>query len=761
MPVRRAPAAALLLAVLLAAPAAGGAWEQLGGPERSGTAAIYPQLDVLGSFNATGPVPYLARDGPFDAPGGPFAVAASNGQDVGVCSLVSLAGNATRGVRDFACPAGAGLVGLADGLLLVCVSGDPQQPLLHAWRPDGSEAWALPTGAGPTAVGNGADPNAAWDCGHPAVDAARDRLVVPYSDPAGHNRVVAYRLSDRAPLWNLTLTAAANPVAAPVPVGPGLREDPCEPHVPDVGEGPVPLPLPVTACQEGAGDVRFGSASLTSSGVVLAGATVVASAQSPQLSSNYGEGVPFAAWTDLDGHFVGSYSAADQVAGGKDVPASRTPAVRGPRAALAIGGQLLVIDPGQQAVALTAALGTPTADVEAPAWSRDGLTVPLGESAWLCEERDLAHCTQWGDQGGHVDGVLGAGDGTAWFAVHRLAGGRFASDLVRVRLDDATTLERIPLPFARADGRQSLYHRVFLLPTGDGELLAATHDGDAVRLGAPAEGLLPVLGVDDDHPRARQPVRIEASPQAGAPPLRSVLVGWGDGLLESFAPGDALTRSFPTPGDREVRVTFVYEGNRTATAMQLLHVGQQRVPVQGFLGLLFGPEYQNYTFFAIGVLITVVGSVATALGVARGRKRIDRRLRELDRIQDAGRRDPFAAARELHAYRQARRRDLAGGHLDDTQYTVLEAHADRVLEVLRQRILGGFVGRVSEGFSHALDTALADGAFDETEARALLGRVDEERQLDVAEQERLRSLIATWQQGLGPAFVVGRRRRRA
>jgi hypothetical protein len=131
----------------------------------------------------------------------------------------------------------------------------------------------------------------------------------------------------------------------------------------------------------------------------------------------------------------------------------------------------------------------------------------------------------------------------------------------------------------------------------------------------------------------------------------------------------------------------------------------------------------------------------------------------MDAIQERGRRDPFVAVRALHAYRVERRLDLAHGRLDDTQYTVLESHADKVLQVLRQRILGGFVGRVSEPFSHALDTALADGAFDASEAAQLLARVGDEQQLDKGEKDRLRSLIVSWQNGNAPVPNVVRRRR--
>ena len=271
------------------------------------------------------------------------------------------------------------------------------------------------------------------------------------------------------------------------------------------------------------------------------------------------------------------------------------------------------------------------------------------------------------------------------------------------------------------------------------------------------------VALADPQPPVNHPMQVHLTVPGGAPTVAQVLVGWGDGLLETKNASDSLARQYTRKGDYDVRATLVYADGRTATATTTAHVGEPKAAALGIVGILFSPEYQNYTFFAIGLLVTATTSAVAAASVTKGRKRIDRRLRELDRVQEQGRRDAFAAVRSLHEYRLARRRDLSQGHLGDTQYTVLEAHADKVLQVLRGRILGSFVGRVSDGFSHALDTALADGAFDVAEAQQLLARVDDEGQLDRREKDLLRTLIGTWKDGdqSGAIFVLPRARKDA
>lgn len=766
--------AALALALLLALPLAGAAapapaWVQLGGPGRAGVADITGDLDVLAAYNVTSPGARV-RSGSFATPHGVVGL-----WDTGAgCQMWLLADPAVGTVVELgqaipcASEAHASAYLPGDDALLLCsdmapgpFQGGLGQVLQARSLVDGRLLWS----AGPaiTVAQPGQGNNKGWTCGDIGLDLERGLIAVPFSTPQGDNRLVVLGTQDHKEKWSVTFTPQDQLPAAPnigLPAVPRDAQD-----LADQNDQPL-------------GNVDLRSATFTTNGLVVTGA-MVESAFSTQTGQELNLATPFMAWLDLDGNKVGSYASTTAQAGA--LPASgstpfllfsETPATQGTHAAALMENDLVVADPAQLVPVKVVRLGseatTQQGEYTPPVWTREGLFAPFIHQAFLCDPRDLSHCTAWTTyEDGAIHAAVAPGDGTVWVVVKRAAPQGQLVDLVRLRLEDDTTitqLERLPLNFTRADpysqdpGR---YGHLHLLPVGAGRLLVLDTSGQAALLGSADDALRPTLTLGDDKPPVNHPLSLTLTPPAGAPPIKQVLVGWGDGLLETDAPTDTLARQYTRKGDYDIRGTVVYADGRTATTLATVHVGEPKAPPLGLIGKLFSPEWQNYTFFAIGLIVTATTSGLAAASVAKGRKRIDRRLRELDRIQEQGRKDPLLAVRDLHDYRLARRRDLSAGHLDDTQYTVLEAHADKVLQVLRQRILGAFVGRVSEPFSHALDTALADGALDAGEAGQLLARVQDEQQLDEGEKGRLRDLVVSWQAAAEPVHNLVRRGRAA
>jgi hypothetical protein len=128
----------------------------------------------------------------------------------------------------------------------------------------------------------------------------------------------------------------------------------------------------------------------------------------------------------------------------------------------------------------------------------------------------------------------------------------------------------------------------------------------------------------------------------------------------------------------------------------------------------------------------------------RGRRRLDGELKRLERIRERGRTETLEALHELHIYRERIRGMLARGRVQDGQYAILTTHVRETLDVLRERILGGLLDRLSRPFLSAFDIALRDGRVDADEAHTLLALVDREK-LPAAERRRLALLIAAWQ----------------
>jgi hypothetical protein len=285
------------------------------------------------------------------------------------------------------------------------------------------------------------------------------------------------------------------------------------------------------------------------------------------------------------------------------------------------------------------------------------------------------------------------------------------------------------------------------VPLDNGTLLVYDGSGHAATLRATPTAAVPTLGAESEYPATSSPAVVTVDQPSASPNGTRLLLAWGDGRLEDVEPG-RLSHTYAGGGDVLVRLTAVYPDNRTATIAMALHVGSSPPPPRSWIDIALAPENQNYTFTTIGITITLVGAILGAVGVHRGRHRLDRHMRALDRLHAAGRRDPFASIHDLHEFREARREDLRKGDLDDGQYTVLESAADRTLQLLRQRILGAFVGRVSDVFTHQLDVALADGALDDEEAQGLLASVDGQTSLDVDERRRLSAMVRAWNKAI-------------
>ncbi|MEA3203677.1 MAG: hypothetical protein QOI63_1356 [Thermoplasmata archaeon] len=716
MPVR---AAALLLALLLV-PAAGAAWDQLGGDAaHSGRAAI-ARLDVVEHVRLVPANAVLAGGGSglLEAGDGLLGLARQGA----TCFLVRVAhlpGAPEQASGNIACPQGARLVAwdAVDQLAMVCVDGPALSPLLQAWRVGGQQpTWtAMPREEVPDAASllTGQVPQVGpWSCSGAAL--ADGRLYVPFSSSStGRNRIEARAAADGRLAWS-----------TPIPSSFFLQQ---------ANASLVPGPV-----QDLSGAFRAEALVATRTGIVVSGrldGTGVAGAP------------PGLAWLSLEGKLQGALTRqpdaqASPGTGSTLFPSSQSPVANGALAAQLLGDSLFVVDPAHAQGTLTK-VGNPSlgqSSLAAPCWSRDTLFVPGESAAFVLAATDPSAARTWpGLDGGRLQSCLVSDAGLAWAAVSRVDNGT-AVDAVLVDLANARSLLRLPLGLRPQDAAALTVH---LLPLADGRVLAWEDGGSGALLGK-ATAPAPQMGTDNLYPAVNSAASVTALPPAGVGNA-TLLLAWGDGFLEQVQPAQELSHVYATAGDRTVTLTAVTPDGRTASATQVLRVGTPAPPPRGLLDILFSPDKQNYTFFGIGLMLTGLGSAYAAVNIHRGRHRLERLLRALDRIRDGGRRDPFKAIRELHGFREERRVDLAKGRLEDAQYTVIEASANMVLELLRQRILGTFVGRLSDRFTSRLDLALMDGAIDAAEDGALLAAVAEEPQLTVDEKERLRALVQSWQ----------------
>lgn len=722
-------ARALLALALLLVPAAQGAWTQAGGNAAHDGRANVADLDVVAQFawlpDGLGPADEANLPALVDA-GDALVGLGRQGAQCFVVRVEAAALTTRVASPPIACLNGGRMAGwdAAHQRALLCIDGTSLDPLLQAWALDGREpAWTHAPQldvADPTALlPAGTAPTGLWSCRAPAL--TRDGVVTAFSNQEGRNRVEDIALADGVARWS-------TPIPSSLFLGattPGL---------------PVSLPGLPAAAQDATGAFAIDGVAVSATGVLVSGrldGTTAADAP------------PGVAWLANNGTLMGAYTLSttlptETAAATGLVATSRHPAANGNLAAHLLGNDLFVVNPANTQ-GTTTPLGTPSLGqsvLAAPCWSRDVLAVPGEAAVFLVPSADPSSLATWGGfDGGRVQACAITAT-SLWVAVTRNDNGT-KTDLLEADLLQARSLRRLPLPLTPAD---PLALGVTLLPRDDGQLIVLA-GAQAVLLATTATAARPPLDAEDAYPGLGQPAAVGVARPAGAPEKTRLLLAWGDGLLEEVQPG-RHSHTYADGGDRTVRLTAVHPDNRTATTVEVLHVGAAPPKPRGLIEILFAPENQNYTFTGLGLAVTFIGAGATALGVHRGRHRLERHLAALDRIRDAGRREPFGAIRELHDFREARRQDLAKGHLEDAQFVVLEATAAEVLELLRQRILGNLTGRVSDRFGKALDVALTDGAIDETEANGLIELANAEKDLTQREHETLARLVKSWQRVL-------------
>ncbi|MHB8633239.1 MAG: PKD domain-containing protein [Thermoplasmatota archaeon] len=650
------------------------------------------------------------------------------GVDGGTCQLILVVANDTQASVSnlgsaISCPSGARLVGYdaLTGTLLVCVDGTypgspglPQQvnPTVHlaAFTLQGEPSWTLAPKQEFNGIPDGR-PGATWGCRGVAVSPGQ--VVVPYSAADGSNRVEEVDLSTRKALWSEAVPLQAFLPNATMP------------------SAPASLPLPGTP----AGGFVAQSATRTDTGVVVSG----------RLSQSGTAGsVPALAWFGVTGRLNGAESVGTAVA----TPASVRLAARLQFGVEMVADQLVVVNPANavQPASNTVQDAKASSLVQAgPAWTRDGILVPAESGLFLVDKSGFSHGHWADDSAGRVEQVMATPDAQALVLIARQPSNGPAAELVRLGIRSGLNppvLDQILLPLneTQPEGAALQLHA---LPLGPDRLLAWDDAGEAALLGPEPTVPRVSITVGSDYPATNDQVQVTL----GTPTINhtTLLLSWGDTQPEPdpVEGGATVPHSFAEGGDHDVRLTAVYPDGRTATTSHTIHVGQS-APNCGLLCQAFKQENQNYTFFVLGLFLTIVGAGFTAIAATRGRRRLERYLRQLDIIRKEGRLEPLVAIRDLHNFRAGLRYELGRGKLQDGQYALIDRHGTELLAILRQRMLGTFLSRVSEGFRHALDLALMDGVIEERERQTLVHAAQKEGALSPSERAALVKTIQGW-----------------
>ncbi|MHB8633436.1 MAG: outer membrane protein assembly factor BamB family protein [Thermoplasmatota archaeon] len=215
---------------------------------------------------------------------------------------------------------------------------------------------------------------------------------------------------------------------------------------------------------------------------------------------------------------------------------------------------------------------------------------------------------------------------------------------------------------------------------------------------------------------------------------------WGDGQRTAWQPSPHFDHTYPKRGAVTARFLAENDGHQSASVPVRLDVGGPRLT---WLQTIFAPEYQNWTFFVLGLTVTVVVGV---VGFLRLRSRLKVMQRELVLIEraylaNAGR--PVRAEAALRDRREHVEELLHNGKLEESKVVLLERRIEELTAQARMSALDRRFHFLPYGMVLRLQGMLKDGAVNEWEHDHFLKALEAEP-MTRAQREKVRSLIDSW-----------------
>lgn len=622
----------------------------------------------------------------------------------------------------------------ARNLLLFCISGRPDQPVVVARNPEtGEQAWALtPTDIGavePDVLVPGVSPTT-WHCTAGALDPhARQAIVGIHAPLRGRGMVASIDVDDGSVHWARGTSAA-----------------------PAAGQGDPPV------AQESATLVRILDAGFEADEVTI-------TARGLAVAGDLEDSVQAVLWMDRDGTILGGRSAQPtETESGLEPSTARSRSgawtgLSNGHAAIVLDRRLVVANPASPQPEAELALDADEPLGEAslypwPATWDDVLVTPLTHSIHVFHGASRGEpVPAWRWYPGvawRISSTVVAPPGDLIVLATENAAGGERGVLVRLDLESGTPTQELTLPVVpRVESRiieGVEVNRWFaaLSPGPSGGLVVADSDGQLVLLGAAPESAKPDLALSSAFPSVGDEVLLQPAP---ASPVVAFHVYWGEGAIQRIGPNDASRYAYATEGERTIWVTAVFENGRTATTQRVVDVGGS-APGPGakrnFIEQALAPENYDLTFGILGIALALGGGVA-AVARQRGRRgRVRRQLAIIERSVAAAGNDADAAERALAAERTRVHGLGIQGRMDPAEVSLLERRIDELGGIVRLKALDERFGFLTLGMARVLRDVLEDSRVTTVEKGRLLDALDKDDAMTGLQKRRVRAQIEAW-----------------
>lgn len=218
---------------------------------------------------------------------------------------------------------------------------------------------------------------------------------------------------------------------------------------------------------------------------------------------------------------------------------------------------------------------------------------------------------------------------------------------------------------------------------------------------------------------------------------------WGDGTSTDWQAAPVLEHAYAAGQKTEARFFVRNAAGQTGSAPFTFYVGQHD-PAVTILNSPFANEYQETTFFILGLVATAIVAGVGLWRAGRKRRRLHRELRELEADFARLEADSKACDAMLSKRKALARSLFLERRLEEAHASFLAGRVDELRRGLRLGAVDARLKFLPHGMVLQLQRLLADARVDEYERDHLMAALDQETSLTPGQKDEVRRVIDGW-----------------
>lgn len=218
---------------------------------------------------------------------------------------------------------------------------------------------------------------------------------------------------------------------------------------------------------------------------------------------------------------------------------------------------------------------------------------------------------------------------------------------------------------------------------------------------------------------------------------------WGDETETDWQASPVLTHAYRVAGEAPARFFVRNAANQTASLAVTFLVGAHD-PAVTIWNSPLDREYQDTTFFVLGLLATGVLALFGIYRAGRKRRLFERELRDLEADHRNLAKDAHACDAMLAERRSQARALFLEKRLEESHSSFLVGRIDELRKGLRLGAVEQRLKFLPYGMVLQLQRLLSDARVDEWERDHLLAALEQEKSLNAAQRREVRALIDGW-----------------